>query len=60
MKKFMFFSLLLFVVQGLSAQEGYQIQQKNLIKVNLLPIAFRNYSIQYERVLSKTVSVAVA
>ncbi|MDD3035079.1 MAG: DUF3575 domain-containing protein [Bacteroidales bacterium] len=60
MKKLMFFSLLLFVVQGLSAQEGYQIQQKNLIKVNLIPIAFRNYSIQYERTLSKTVSVAVA
>lgn len=60
MKKLMFFSLLLFLVQGISAQEGYQIQQKNLIKVNLLPIALRNYSIQYERVLGKSVSVAVA
>lgn len=60
MKKLMFFSLLLFLVQGISAQEGYQIQQKNLIKVNLLPIAFRNYSIQYERVLGKSVSFAVA
>src|SRR4028119_303486 len=32
----------------------------NLIKLNLTAIILKNYSIQYERVLSKPVSVAVS
>lgn len=32
----------------------------NFIKLNLTSVALKNYSIQYERVLNKTISVAVA
>jgi hypothetical protein len=33
---------------------------KNFIKINLTAIALKNYSIQYERVLNKSISIAVA
>lgn len=32
---------------------------KNIIKINLMPLAIKNYSFQFERVLSKRVSIAV-
>lgn len=35
-------------------------QLRNFIKTNITSIPFKNYSLQYERVLSKMVSVAVA
>ena len=34
--------------------------QKNFIKVNLTSIILKNYSIQYERVLNKTISVSLS
>lgn len=53
-------SLLLCVSQILMAQEEDQFRQKNLFKINLIPIAINNYSIQYERVLKKSISALVA
>jgi hypothetical protein len=35
-------------------------QPKNIFKVNLTAIALKNYSLQYERVLNKSISFAVA
>jgi hypothetical protein len=34
-------------------------QKMNIVKVNLMAIAFNNYSFQYERILTKKVSVAL-
>jgi hypothetical protein len=34
--------------------------KKNLVKVNLTSLLLRNYSAQYERVLSKRISVAIS
>jgi hypothetical protein len=39
-----------------------QVKQKhhlNIVKINLAPLLFKSYSLQYERVLSKEISVAV-
>jgi len=59
-KNVLLFALILFIHQGLFAQDGYAPQPRNLIKVNLTSLAINNYSLQYERVLNKTISVAVA
>ena len=42
------------------AQTDEAKPQKNFFKVNLTALVLKNYSLQYERVLNKTVSVAVA
>jgi hypothetical protein len=36
------------------------VHQQNFLKINLTAIALKNYSIQYERVLNKSISVAVS
>jgi hypothetical protein len=44
-------------------QNDYAIENKpskNLIKVNLTSLALKNFSLQYERVLSKSISAAVS
>jgi hypothetical protein len=55
-----------YLMQTISAQENKFLQDTavqphklNFIKTNLTSIALKNYSLQYERVLSKAVSVAV-
>lgn len=37
-----------------------QLHNRNFIKINLTAIALKNYSVQYERVLNKTISLAVS
>lgn len=37
-----------------------QFHERNFIKINLTAIALKNYSVQYERVLNKTISLAVS
>ena len=55
-----------YLVQTVSAQtkqaspeSAAQPSKPNFIKTNLTSLALKNYSLQYERVLSKTVSVAL-
>jgi len=53
--------LLFIICFHVSAQEKEKKQQpKNLFKINLTAIAFKNYSFQYERVMSRKISFAIA
>ena len=46
---------------GSAYQTDYEVkQQMNLFKINLTAIPIRNYSFQYERVLTKKLSVAIS
>jgi hypothetical protein len=54
-----FMFVICFHVSGQEKQEIKQ-QPKNLFKVNLTAIAFKNYSFQYERVINRKISFAIA
>src|SRR5690349_4423509 len=41
------------------SDSGAPLHQRNFFKTNLTSIPLKNYSLQYERVLSKAVSIAV-
>lgn len=47
-------------VGPLSAKEHAYTPKKNLVKINLTGLPIRNYSIQYERVLSKVISIGLS
>ena len=60
MKKLLFITTLLFCSTfTLKAQEGVK-PQMNFVKFNLTSVILKNYSLQYERVISKHVSAAVS
>lgn len=46
--------------QPVEIESSKKEYKQNFIKLNLTAIAFKNYSIQYERVLNKAISVAVS
>lgn len=55
--------LTLFSVVGKAQQYGieeFDVPGKNILKANLTGLLLRNYGFQYERVLTRTVSVAVS
>jgi len=60
MKKILLIAVSLFVFQFLAAQENVPDPKKNIVKINIPDLVIRNYSLQYERVLNKTISLAVA
>src|SRR5512133_2425114 len=67
MKKLLFLTVLLFsAILTLNAQdvpsvpEKKQTPQMNFVKVNLTSIALKNYAFQYERVLTKRISVGLS
>jgi hypothetical protein len=68
MKKLFILSLLITIsVSAILAQEGSQVAprqmpdiSKNLIKFNLTSALIKNYSVQYERVVSRTISLGVS
>lgn len=47
-------------VGPVSAKEYAYTPKKNLVKINLTGLPIRNYSIQYERVLSKVISIGLS
>jgi Protein of unknown function (DUF3575) len=42
-----------------TAEKGNDKQKMNIVKVNLMALGLKNYSFQYERILTKKISVAV-
>lgn len=59
MKRFLITaSILLLSVVTLSAQK-WSKEPKNFVKVNIPPVIWKNYSFQYERVITKRISAAV-
>lgn len=65
MKKLAFILILLFSImrtaeaQRVSYQEPYK-PKMNLIKLNLTSLPINNYAVQYERVLSKRISIGIS
>jgi len=53
-------ALLLLLSSGIYAQDKKKEQPKNLFKVNLTGLALKNYSFQYERILKRKISFALA
>lgn len=61
LKKSLFLKLCIIVFAGstnvLNAQQSYE---SNVVKVNVTAIAFRNFQVQYERMVTPRISVALA
>lgn len=67
MKKLLFLAVLLFSSMSIlnaqdvpAPQEKKQNPQMNFVKVNITSIALKNYAFQYERVLTKRISVGLS